>query len=355
MPRPTRRAALAEQPRACSDTSGMSCKELTRPQKRRKRMQLLAAHNALAMLEDNTQSRSAKSGANVQRVECYDRLACVESLVCQIHWQLIGQYIQEQPCDTDLSGSGDKGLVKTCSTFDASAQTFVPEVVEGPAVWENVLRCLGSSEPADNGDKLGIETNTDCWEPVPVTRSCETRRAAEQHYSQWHSQSKTIFANSASFMREELRTEAAVVLQRWFRSCLRSTSSCASLADEESSEETDCDNDDANSQANLVVRRAFMASIYSGQAVSAVTDAVDDHWSMEEVTLWIDRSLDSVLKTEDRISGARSFWCEWAAVEHHFPAKLRNGIIKLLDKKIQTRGVPSLRELVGIQDGGSNL
>ena len=33
--------------------------------------------------------------------------------------------------------------------------------------------------------------------------------------------------------------------------------------DDESNEGTDCDEKDANSHANLAVRRAFMASIYS--------------------------------------------------------------------------------------------
>ena len=34
-------------------------------------------------------------------------------------------------------------------------------------------------------------------------------------------------------------------------------------------EETDCDDGDANAQANLAVRRAFMASIYSGPSQHA--------------------------------------------------------------------------------------
>ena len=69
----------------------------------------------------------------------------------------------------------------------------------------------------------------------------------------------------------------------------------------------------------------------------------------------MNKSLASVLETEDRILGTRTFWCEWAAVEYHFPLKFRCGTIKLLDAKLQAGGLPSLRELVCIQDGGPSI
>ena len=76
---------------------------------------------------------------------------------------------------------------------------------------------------------------------------------------------------------------------------------------------------------------------------------------MEEVTSWIEKSLGTVMETEDQILGTRAFWCDWAAVQRHFPAKFRNGTVKLLDRQLQARGRPSLRDLVSIQDGDPNL
>ena len=195
----------------CTDISGTNGKVLTRPQKRRRRMQLLAAHTALAIVDDKTQSKSGKSGAGSQNGECYDRLAMVENLVCQIHWQLIGQYVPEHSCDidVDLFGSGDQDLKKALFSFHASAQTFVPENAETQASGGNVL---------GNGDGLGIDTTTTYWEPIPAPGSSWTDFAAEQHYCHWRSQSKSMLGGSTSAMREELRTKAAIKLQRWFTS-----------------------------------------------------------------------------------------------------------------------------------------
>jgi hypothetical protein len=95
-----------------------------------------------------------------------------------------------------------------------------------------------------------IDTSTDCWETIPVTRPGERRHAAEQQYWQWRSQSKAMFGSSASVMREELRTDAAVVLQRWFRSCLNSSS--WDLTDDFDCYLEDYDNRENDSDCNLV-------------------------------------------------------------------------------------------------------
>ena len=332
-------------------------KALTRPQKRRKRMQLLAANNASTIVQGSSRSRPVNSDADDQHLESYDRLAFVERLVCQVHWQLIGQYTQVQPCDISVSGNSHQDLVNSCFTFDSAAKTFVPDSVDASAVEENVLQCRSKSEPVGSGDGLVSDTTTTCWEPIPAPGPSWTEHSAEQHYWHWRSQSKSMFGSSTSAMREDLRAEAAIKLQRWFRSGCPSTSNCGSVADDVSSENVDCDDDDANSEVNLAVRRAFMASTYSGvpgRTVPAEMDSVGDHWTMEEVTHWMNKSLASVLETEDRILSTRTFWCEWAAVEYHFLLKFRCGTIKLLDAKLQVGGLPSLRELVCIQDGGSN-
>jgi len=198
-----------------------------------------------------------------------------------------------------------------------------------------------------------VDASTRCWEQITVPHPSEAHHAAEQQYRHWGSQSKAIFESSESVMREELRTEAAIILQRWFRSGHLSTSCCSSAAEEDDVEEADCD----DSQANVMVRRAFMESTYSGfpgKTAFAKSDCAEDYWSMEEVTHWMNQTFDNVLETEDRILGARTLWCEWATVELHFPAKFRHGTVKLLDKKLQACGRPSLRELVFVQDGSSN-
>jgi len=87
--------------------------------------------------------------------------------------------------------------------------------------------------------------------------------------------------------------------------------------------------------------------------MSAETAPTGDYWTMGEVTGWLNSTFDQVLAAEDRIVGTRALWCEWSAFEHHFPDKFRKGTIQLLDSKMQAAGLPSLRTLICIQDGGS--
>ena len=72
---------------------------------------------------------------------------------------------------------------------------------------------------------------------------------------------------------------------------------------------------------------------------------------MEEVTQWLSKALGEAMQTQDGIPGAQALWSEWAAVEHRFPKKFHRGTVQMLDRKLQASGLPSLRDLVSLQDG----
>merc|ERR1712037_1085755 len=102
------------------------------------------------------------------------------------------------------------------------------------------------------------------------------------------------------------------------------------------------------------VRRAFLASVAT-HSKSARGDRVAGPahpWTMEDVGVWLDKTLPTAFEHDDRVVGARTLWYAWGSVEQVFTDELRRSTIKLMDNKLQTVGFSSLRELVRLQDGG---
>ena len=177
----------------------------------------------------------------------------------------------------------------------------------------------------------------------------------------WQPGSKVDFVRAGSATESELKQEAAVTLQRFVRNILYRIGSDSGEdsgnegVDEsgDSTDKIDQNDGEANSQINLAVRRAFMASICSGHPQATTPDDTDlgnECWTMDDVTRWLDETFDQVRAAADAVAGARLLWSEWALVEGHFPRQYRQGVIKMLDKKLQAVDLPSLRELIYLQD-----
>ena len=71
---------------------------------------------------------------------------------------------------------------------------------------------------------------------------------------------------------------------------------------------------------------------------------------MDEVTSWVCNTLRHASETEDKVMGAKTLWFEWAKIEHKFPGKFRAGTVRMLDDRLCAAGLPSLRELVSLQN-----
>ena len=98
--------------------------ELTRTQKRRRRLQLLAAHRAVA--EDRAGRGIDTSPPLVEGLE--SRLILMETLVWQIHWHIIGQWIL-QPADLEqsyLNPRTPEFVSKHIPTLPGDVHTFEP-------------------------------------------------------------------------------------------------------------------------------------------------------------------------------------------------------------------------------------
>ena len=162
-------------------------------------------------------------------------------------------------------------------------------------------------------------------------------------------------------MGAELCDEAARVIQRWWRSgsCVSSLAagSSADVSDDDGSAELNTEEEnphsvDDNGPENLAVRRAFLASISVARPNNKADGSEEAQWTMEQVSSWMDSTLEFTLAPAERAAGARVFWREWGAIEKFFPHNLRTGTIQMFDNKMQSIGFPSLRELVRLQDGG---
>ena len=73
---------------------------------------------------------------------------------------------------------------------------------------------------------------------------------------------------------------------------------------------------------------------------------------MEDVSKWLDMALEKARGPDSCTQGARLFWGEWSSVEHFCPHAIRRTTIKMLDKRLQSAGFPSLKTLIELQDGG---
>ena len=56
--------------------------------------------------------------------------------------------------------------------------------------------------------------------------------------------------------------------------------------------------------------------------------------------------IDLAAEVEDKTRGANIVWGRWAAADPHLLVEMRQGIVRLLDTKLQSCGFPSLRELI---------
>lgn len=167
--------------------------------------------------------------------------------------------------------------------------------------------------------------------------------------------SKSDMFGEGSPLKDELRIEAAIVIQRWFR-CDQSLAAHESRqsSSEGLVEGDDTDNDgngkidegDDNSAEAVAVRRAFMASIAS-TTHTAITPQMDSEtWTFEQILEWFNAALDEANAIDDRASGAEVLWTRWSEIEHHVPRHLKTKIVKFIDEGLHSKGFPSLRELV---------
>ena len=122
-------------------------------------------------------------------------------------------------------------------------------------------------------------------------------------------------------------------------------------ADSDENDEEKNRHDDLNDDASLAVRRVFLANMTCTSSLPAFSQDVDEIWTTEQFSCWLDRALDVVLAREDATLGARVFWREWTKIERHIPRDQRRIFVRLMDTKLQSRSFPSLRELVRLQDG----
>jgi len=124
MPRPALGVASFVQPCERQSSWNDKVEELTRTQKRRRRLQLLAAHRAVA--EDRAGRGIDTSPPLVEGLE--SRLILMETLVCQIHWHIIGQWIL-QPADLEqsyLNPRTPEFVSKHIPTLPEDVHTFEP-------------------------------------------------------------------------------------------------------------------------------------------------------------------------------------------------------------------------------------
>ena len=147
MPRPTRSAAAFVQPRECSSLALDADVELTRPQKRRRRLQLLAVHRASSKNNAKDTNDKAILGDDGGRTSLEERFGLVEALVIQIHWHLIGQWIPLADTPVEDMQIGDTRN----SLLSASAPEYVPS---GSNQMDVVLRNLRQPMPSFPSDSV---------------------------------------------------------------------------------------------------------------------------------------------------------------------------------------------------------
>ena len=71
-------------------------------------------------------------------------------------------------------------------------------------------------------------------------------------------------------------------------------------------------------------------------------------WSDQRILAAIDAALETAGKICDEDRQAVVFWIEWATMEPHVPISRRKSIICFLDRRLSAKGLPTLRQLVGM-------
>merc|ERR1712032_1012482 len=167
----------------------------------------------------------------------------------------------------------------------------------------------------------------------------------------WLPSASNQFAREGTQMHNDLREEAAVVIQKWWAKLNGNVSEGTSTPGngdsdeaEEIEEESDGSDPSENSPEQLAVRRAFMATVNAGSPQGEV----QAEWTDQQISVTIDAGLALAAATGDADYGAVIFWREWAALEPHVPVIRRKGIITFFDSKLNAKGFPSLRDLVSM-------
>ena len=311
---------------------------LSRPQKRRRRMQKLAIHRARHVHPDACAGRDNDTKNTPFEQQVLESLTRIDSRLS----------ILELPF--------------TMSLFDAGQYGYGSGTHEEECMEHNT-----SNSAAVLLDSLGVcytSLRAGAPEFTPGYASVHTRDGFDGYPCLWRPSQCDIFEEGAP-LHKELCDESVRMIQSWWRRSpaelnRHSDNSRSDTGPDDDSESdflrSSCGDDelDNNRQGNgveqLAVRRAFLASITSSSCEQNAVEGAAE-WSMEQVSSWVDTEFESILSVSDRRDGARMFWCEWAVIEHHFPKHLRKGTIQLMEKKLCRLGFPTLRELVQLQDG----
>jgi len=179
----------------------------------------------------------------------------------------------------------------------------------------------------------------------------------------WRPTLRDIFGGESS-LRHELRNEAALVIQQWWRKGRMgeaghaTDSECDENSSAKESSGDSCEDNDGNSATNcpenVAVRRAFLTSVTSCHHRSSAGESggnEEAQMTMEQISSWMDDAISSALAPDVRRIGARIFWRKWEDIAKSFPEYMRIRLVQSFDQKLQTLEFPSLRELVRQQDG----
>lgn len=188
----------------------------------------------------------------------------------------------------------------------------------------------------------------DLWRPLELC-TLSICKSTEQSYRLWQPCPKSRFIQPGSLTHMELESDAATVVQKWYRALN------SSVTDDSDHDGTECESLDiggGTSVEQLSIRRAFLLSnTMTAPSAHRSGDSSIDAWTKDQVMHWLGNAIDRAREPEDRVQGARTMWNEWASASPHLPDDMHQSIVRLIDQKLCSTGFPSLRELVQLQDG----
>ena len=197
------------QPNACSEVDNHSRDrnaspvKLSRPQKRRRRMQILAASKAMS-LQSVCEKGGEQTDRKSQSVDISDQLDRLESLMQQVCLMVSQQTLPNwESCTNELATAAC--LYQSLHAHD-TLNPNVPEFVPGTTWYPKNLHFEAATQPSSLYEGSGEEA-------LPKDS------ATYPQYCLWAPGSK-VFIKGRSLLEAELQHEAAVILQRHFRNVL---------------------------------------------------------------------------------------------------------------------------------------